>query len=142
MRKVLFLATAMFLSCAVSAMDWDFLSFGVTEDFPSDSAEIPICGVKIGVPICGGNAPVYGVEAAIFYAATKEVEGLKCSLIATNCKETEGMQFALVNFADKTDGLQLGIFNSAKHEAFQIGLLNHIEDAMIPWLPIVNFNFD
>ncbi len=137
----LILAASTLLACGAMADDWEWISIGFTEDVPSDAATTTVCGVKVGAPICGGTAPVYGVEAAVLWAGTECVNGFKGSLIACGGKEVKGLQFSLINLAEKVGGLQLGIFNSAKSQSFQIGILNHIEDACIPWMPVLNFKF-
>ena len=37
--------------------------------------------------------------------------------------------------------LQIGIFNATSNGGVQIGLLNYNENALIKWLPLVNFSF-
>ena len=37
--------------------------------------------------------------------------------------------------------LQIGIFNTTSNGGVQIGLLNYNENALIKWLPLVNFSF-
>ncbi|MDD3153583.1 MAG: hypothetical protein PHS41_01855 [Victivallaceae bacterium] len=127
-------------TCSAFAENWDFFSLGVTETFPEDK-NITICGIKAGVPMSYNTAPVYGLEGALFWGGCEKVAGVKCSLIATGGKAVAGLQLALLNFAGKVAGLQLGLFNSAKDSAFQIGLLNHIENSSVPWMPLVNFKF-
>lgn len=142
MKKYLLTAVLALLTVfSVSAGEWELLSIGFTETMPSDAATTTVCGFKLGVPICGGAAPVYGLEAAVFWSGTESVDGVKCSLIATGGNRVGGLQLALVNFAENVSGLQLGIFNSAKNSAFQLGLINHIENAPLPWLPILNVKF-
>lgn len=141
MKKFLVMMITLAAISMVGAMDWDILSIGFTDNVPTDQITTPVCGFKIGVPMCGGTASVYGIEAAVMWAGTEPVSGIKCSLIATGGKKVSGLQLALVNFAEKVNGLQLGIFNSAKDGAFQIGLLNHIESSPVPWLPLINVKF-
>ena len=38
--------------------------------------------------------------------------------------------------------LQIGIFNSTLNGGVQIGLLNYNENALIKWMPLVNFSFE
>ena len=121
--------------------DWTFLQLAVAEDTPSDVGTTTVCGVKVGVPISVGRAPVYGVEAGVLCAGTDEVTGLQASLITTMGKEVTGVQFGIVNMVETMKGLQLGIVNVARDKSFQIGLLNHIEGACFPYLPLINFKF-
>ena len=38
--------------------------------------------------------------------------------------------------------LQIGIFNTTSNGGVQIGLLNYNENALIKWMPLVNFSFE
>ena len=44
-----------------------------------------------------------------------------------------------VNLQNRSFSFQIGLFNRSCGGAFQIGFLNHAENAWIPWLPIINF---
>lgn len=107
---------------------------------PSSAENVVTNGLKVGAPISFG-APVNGMEASVFASATDKVAGVQCSIISNIAEKVEGLQFGIVNFTKDCDGLQLGIFNSASGESFQIGILNHIEGAAVPWLPIFNVKF-
>ncbi len=120
---------------------WTFIAFAFGTDLPSDAATTSVYGVKVGVPASGGPAPVYGVEASVLWAGTDSVDGVQCSLIATESEALNGLQLALVNFGKQVAGLQLGIVNFSKDSAFQIGLLNHIENSCVPWMPFINCKF-
>lgn len=123
-------------------------------DFPENTANSKVDGLKLGLPICSGQGSVDGVELSFFCSATDKIGGLQWSLIGVNsCKElhgtqlglfnvstgnTEGEQVGLVNITDHLAGLQLGIVNSAKH-GLQLGLININDDG---WLPVfILFNF-
>ena len=123
-----------------NAKKWDVLQIGFVPGAPTDTATTPVYGIRIGAPICAG-APVIGVEAAVFYAGSAEVSGFQGCLIMTEAKRITGLQLAPVNFVEDCAGLQLGIFNFAEGKTFQIGILNYIKDAPVPFLPIVNFKF-
>ncbi len=120
---------------------WDILAFAFTPDYPAASALATVGGVKVGLPMSGGSAPVYGVEASVLYAGSDEVTGVQASLICTDAKEVTGLQFSLVNFSVKVAGIQLGIVNFADDETVQIGLLNFIENGKVFCLPIFNCKF-
>ena len=148
MKKILAVAVVSVLALfsvyaddSSSAGEWDIFALSFTENAPADAALIDICGIKAGAPISGGSASVYGVEGAVFWAGTKNVYGVKCSLIATDGDAGAGLQLALCNFINRFAGLQLGIFNYAKEEAFQIGLINIIENSPVKFLPIINCRF-
>ena len=106
----------------------------------SDSATVPVNGVKVGAPISDG-ARVNGVEGAVLYAGSTEVNGLQGSLIAASADTVGGLQLSLFNQVRDCCGLQLGIVNMAEGKSFQIGLLNYVKDAWIPYFPVVNFKF-
>lgn len=119
---------------------WTFINLQFFPGVPSDAEYTQTNGVKVGAPITTGEAPVYGVDVAVLWAATEEVTGLQCSLIACDGNEVTGLQFSLVNMSVTVRGLQLGIVNYASDKTFQIGLLNFVEDGPVFCLPILNFN--
>ena len=148
MKKILAIAAVSVLALfsvyagdSSSAGQWDIFTLSFTENAPADAALIDTYGIKVGAPISGGSAAVYGVEGAVLWAGTENVYGVKCSLIATDGKTGAGLQLALLNFIDRFSGLQLGIFNYAKNEAFQLGLINIIENSPVKFLPIINCRF-
>ena len=152
MRKQLFLLLAALFAgtlLAASELDpfapqyrnkWSICQIGILAGTPTDTLDTAVYGVKVGAPVVTG-APVAGVEAAVLYAGSSAVVGFQGSLIAADAKEVTGLQLSLVNFVQSCYGLQLGIYNSAEKASFQFGLLNHIEGAWIPWMPICNFKF-
>jgi len=142
MKKFLATAAAVLLTAfGAAAGDWEIFSLSFTEDVPSDAATTEVRGTKVGIPITAGPAPVCGLDFAICWAATEKVDGVQCSTIGNGGKKVNGLQFAIVNFAEEVCGLQLGVFNSAKGKSFQIGILNHIEGGLIPWFPVINMKF-
>ena len=148
MKKILAIAAVSVLAFfsvyagdSSSAGQWDIFTLSFTENAPADAALIDTCGIKVGAPISGGSATVYGLEGAVFWAGTEKVYGVKCSLIATDGNTGAGLQLALLNFIDRFAGLQLGILNYAKNEAFQLGLINIIENSPVKFLPIINCRF-
>jgi hypothetical protein len=53
-----------------------------------------------------------------------------------------GLQFGLINVADRANGLQIGIINYVNDMiGIQIGLINYIENAEIFLAPIINASF-
>ena len=142
MKKFLAIAVVAVLSVfSTSAEEWDIFALSFTENAPADSALTDIYGIKVGAPISGGPAPVYGVEASVLWAGTLDVKGVKCSLIGTDGSSGAGLQLAIVNFIHRWSGLQLGIFNYATDKSFQIGLVNIIKNSTVPFLPFVNCRF-
>lgn len=120
---------------------WDFLQFGVWFNTPSATKNSNVYGIKIGAPVCSGRGTVKGIETAVLCGATDNITGLQACILTSVSQQFAGLQFSIVNYAANVDGLQLGIVNIAKHKSFQIGILNYIEDATIPWVPIINFKF-
>ena len=51
------------------------------------------------------------------------------------------LQVGVFNANNKDNILQIGIFNETLNGGVQIGLLNYNENALIKWLPLVNFSF-
>ena len=141
--KKLFLIAVIGLGAALgaSATEWEFFSLSFIPGVPSDAETRTVCGIKVGVPISTGVAPVYGVEAGVFWAGTDDVAGIQCSLIGTMSKAVAGLQFALLNITDRMAGLQLGIVNIAEEQSFQLGLVNVIKNSPLPFFPIINFRF-
>lgn len=118
----------------------EFITVCFTFGIPTSAEKVVTNGIKVGAPISAG-APVNGLEASVFCSNSVEVTGVQCSIITNVGKKVSGLQFGILNFVDVCDGLQLGIFNDATQDAFQIGILNHIEGASIPWLPLFNVKF-
>ncbi len=120
---------------------WDFLQFGVWFNTPKATQYSNVYGIKIGAPICSGYGTVKGIETAVFCGATDNITGLQACIITSCSKHLTGLQFSIINYANVVDGVQLGILNIATKQSFQIGILNHIEGAAIPWLPVFNWKF-
>lgn len=128
------------VGAAAADESYDMFQLAFCENVPTNTATVTTYGVKVGAPISMG-APVFGVEAAVFYAGSDEVTGFQGSLIAAHAKKITGLQLAIVSLAETCDGLQIGIYNHAAGNSFQLGILNHIEGAAVPFLPVVNFRF-
>ncbi len=125
----------------LDADSWVFFELVFLPGIPSSCLTSNVYGIKVGAPISNGNGLVNGVEASVFTSMTREVNGLQTAGFYTDADEINGVQFSIVNFARKAGGLQLGIVNVSEKSGFQIGLLNYIKDAAIPYLPIINFKF-
>ncbi len=120
--------------------DYEVIMLTFWYNTPPTAATTETFGIKAGAPF-GVGAPVYGLEASVLGSLTDNVDGVQTSLIMTMGKKVTGLQFAIVNLVDDLSGLQLGVFNYAKHTSFQVGILNYIADAPIPLLPVLNFKF-
>jgi hypothetical protein len=123
-------------------------------NYPAETADSKVDGIKLGLPICSGYGSVEGMELSLFCSATDKISGLQWAFIGvTACKELNGTQLGLlnavagdakggqigmINIAGRLAGIQLGIVNSVKH-GLQFGLININEDG---WLPVcILFNF-
>ena len=125
----------------VQKTDWDFFQLGFWFGIPSETEYNDVYGVKVGAPGCGGKGTVNGVETSVFASGTDHVNGVSSSVLVATSKYVKGFQGSIVNYSDNVDGVQLGVFNMAKDEAFQIGIINYIENSPIPVLPIINVRF-
>lgn len=86
-----------------------------------------------------GNA--HGFQAAAIGNISGDVQGFQASVIANITKKFSGFQAAIYNDVDESKGIQFGLISRSKKGGLQFGLLNFIDDAAIPCLPIVNFKF-
>ncbi|MDD5699331.1 MAG: hypothetical protein PHH77_12015 [Victivallaceae bacterium] len=125
----------------VSDDKWDFVEIGFWFDVPSYTANSQVYGVKVGAPFCSGKGVVNGIETAVFCGATDNINGLQACILCSKSKHLNGIQFSIVNYGEEVNGLQFGIVNVAKKKAFQLGIVNYIEGATFPWMPIINFRF-
>ena len=121
--------------------DWDFFQLGFWFGIPSETEYTDVYGLKVGAPGCGGKGTVNGVETSVFASGTDHVNGISSSVLVATSKYVKGFQGSVVNYCDNVDGVQLGVFNMAKNEAFQIGIINYIENSPIPVLPVINVRF-
>ncbi len=143
MKKISLLAMAIFglMFTAAAEEEWDVFAISFTDEVPVNAATTTIYGVKVGVPITAGPAPVYGVDCAVGWAGTQKVSGFQGSLGVADCKELSGLQLSLVNFGVKIAGVQLGVVNISEETAFQIGILNIIKKSPVVALPVINCRF-
>ncbi|MDD5728482.1 MAG: hypothetical protein PHV59_07970 [Victivallales bacterium] len=129
------------VATAKSKEKWDFIQpcfwFGV----PTSTATTDVYGVKVGAPFCSGTGVVTGVETAVICGATDNINGLQACIIFSKSKRINGVQFSIVNYCEEVNGLQLGVVNVAKSKAFQLGIVNYIEENTFPWMPVFNCRF-
>ena len=111
----------------------------------------------------------YGVQVAAA-SLTDRNYGLMIGLLEnyTDVNENYGIKFGITNISGKfakfqllgidffdylqvgflnghtyiDNVLQIGIFNATLNGGVQIGLLNYNENALIKWMPLVNFGFE
>ena len=84
----------------------------------------------------------YGAAAALLYSATGVQYGLSVSPVNLSI-ENHGVQIGAFNvilpLGDTVNWVQIGAFNHAEN-GLQIGLLNHNPNALIPWMPLLNYS--
>ncbi len=118
----------------------EILQFGFAFGYPQNQNTIQVWGFRLGLPLCGGTAPVSGVEAALIAAGSDKVQGVQASVFASITKDSSGAQLGLYNYCDSMAGAQIGLVNYSKGETFQFGLINIIEEGgFLPWCPLFNF---
>ena len=120
---------------------WDFFGVVFIPGVPSSSNDSNISGMRVGLPISGGTNKMYGLETAAFCCWTQEVCGLQTAPLFCISEIVYGIQASPVNVADKVVGMQFGIVNISKEATFQLGLVNYIEEGVIPFMIIMNFKF-
>ena len=99
----------------------------------------------ISLTLMGGAGKLYGVHCGLFGIAEQST-GLMVGL-SNYCNCNRGVVIGLLNFssdsydaAGSTENLmQVGVFNQAEN-GLQIGLLNYNPNALVPWMPLVNFS--
>ncbi len=148
--KLIFCAVMALCAVAVYAeTDW-----GICKGVPSEFGDKNITGARFGLPISAGEGRVEGGEFSLIYSGTRDMEGIKLTLLgATNAERLNGGALALVNLADHLRGAQVGVVNQSNKGGVQVGLVNVCsDDAMFQcglicvnkngWLPVmILFNF-
>lgn len=122
------------------ASPYDIFQLGLWFDQPTDTKYTDVFGLKVGAPICSGDASVYGIETAVICGATREVNGLSACILWSDVEVMNGIQFSIVNIAKKCTGLQLSVVNYAEDSSFQLGILNYNKNGFLPWFPVINFS--
>ena len=120
---------------------YDFFGLVFFPGIPTSSNDTDIAGIRVGLPVAGGKNQVIGLEFAALCCMTEKLYGIQTAPILCMSKHLRGVQASPVNISDKVIGLQFGIFNACKNATFQIGILNYNKSAIIPFLPIINWNF-
>ena len=100
-------------------------------------------GVNFGCLGGLAEAANYGVTAAVVWTGIKHNYGLIAGGVLAG--STKGSNYGalispLITFTEENHFLQLGVFNWAdKGQGLQLGLLNYNGDGFLPWFPIFNF---
>jgi len=119
---------------------WDFFGLVLFPGIPTSSNDSNIAGIRAGI-VSGGKNEVRGIEFAAVGCITKSLYGLQTAPIFCTGGTVYGIQASPVNVADRVRGMQFGIFNASKDASFQLGVFNYNKSALIPFLPIINWNF-
>lgn len=100
-------------------------------------------GLKLSImPTSDENIKVSGVALGAISSAARGVKGFQGAPFCCYAGRADGMQMSLVNVSeDAFNGFQLGLVNYADGRGVQLGLVNYIEDAWMPFLPLVNASF-
>ena len=106
--------------------DWTMFQVGVLANYPAYIVKSNVYGMKLGLPLSGGEGSVSGVEFSLFGSSTYNVYGLQFATLASAAKYVEGFQFAaLTCISKKLDGFQLSVVNVIKDlYGVQLGAYN------------------
>ena len=117
------------------------MDYGVWTDSP-EIASASVNGVRWGLPLAVSSGKVDGAELSILYSGTREVTGIKYSLLGgNNGGKLEGVSVGLFNNSGATvDSIQLGLVNNSGKGGIQLGLVNNNDDDALFQLGLVNFN--
>ena len=107
---------------------------------PSAFAGIQIAGIGNSIGQHGA-----GLQIAPLRNAAAGYQGMQIALWNSICDTSSPsgvMQIGVVNTAKsaRSASFQIGLFNTSDGGVLQIGLLNHAENAWIPWIPFLNFS--
>ncbi len=129
------------LLAAASGVGAAEMDYGVWTDTPS-VAHSSVNGVRWGLPLSVSTGKVEGAELSILYSGTRDVEGIKYSLLGVNNGEKlEGVSVGLVNNSGATvDSIQLGLVNNSGKGGIQLGLVNNNDNDALFQLGLLNFN--
>ena len=96
-------------------------------------------GLQTSAVNVSGN--VIGCQPAAILNHSKNMNGVQLAVITNVSDKVTGFQSSLVNSATDVNGMQFGLINMSKGKSLQFGLLNYIDNAAVPLLPLVNFKF-
>ena len=160
------MAVLTLFSCNLFAHGEQFFGTGIIKDAKWTPLQISIWPVHLCSPrtdvyglavspgLIGFGNRVYGISGGIIffqgenYGVTTGIcaSGMKNNALSigvfNSWKKNDGVSIGLANFIEnKKEGrntLQIGVFNQA-NSGLQIGLLNYNPNALIPWMPLINF---
>ena len=96
-----------------------------------------IRGIQLGVANAGAT-DFAGLQLGLVNAGGDRFHGVQVAAANTVGTLDGGLQFGLANFAGDAQGWQIGRYNDARTlRGVQIGLLNVVDSADLPFLPLV-----
>lgn len=123
----------------VNLVSFNTKNYGIRLIFSLYYGNETVCGITSGISQLSGKH--YGISATALYSASGINYGIAISPINLAI-ENRGIQAGMINyilsFGETVNFLQIGLFNYAEN-GFQIGLLNHNPNALIPWMPLFNY---
>ncbi len=82
------------------------------------------------------------LQIALFKNSAAYLSGMQLAL-ANDTIVTKGVQLGLVNSSNDVRGFQIGLLNSTDIiYGYQLGLLNVIKGSAVPFMPLINFQFE
>ena len=118
---------------------WSAFQIAFGPNFPSNTRNSNVYGLKFGFPVSTGIGRVWGAEVSLFYSGTQHIHGFQSAIFANVAKFIDGVQLGLVNVASVTiDGIQIGLVNYSDENGIQIGLVNVMPKAPLSFCPLLN----
>ena len=137
--------------------NWTIFQIALVPGVPGVTRNSAVYGLKLGLPVSGGNGCVGGIEMSLVGSTTSRVYGVQMSpfvntagtmsglqmCVITNATDyVNGWQMSLINSSDISSGVQLGLVNvdSKAMSGVQTGVFNFAERANGLQLGIVNIS--
>ncbi len=99
-----------------------------------------VCGIRFSL-LYGRNVHVTGLDLGTFNAVEQNMTGLQLGVV-NSVGTARALQIGFMNHASALRGLQIGVINHAQTAyGLQIGLINVIEEAPLPFCPILLGSF-
>lgn len=96
----------------------------------------------ISLNLVNGAVALKGAQVGIYNTVSRDAVGIQFGFYNVDESSFAGAQLGLVNVAQSVGGCQIGLFNHCiSMSGVQVGLINIIEDAEVPFFPIVNASF-
>lgn len=147
----------------------DMEVYGIRTGFPVSGGTGAVDGLEIAPlvsysdyvnglqfsPVLNRTKNTTGFRCGLVNTSTERVRGFQLSVFNYNDADSNSLDIAalmnytsnyikgiqispIANYAAKS-GWQIGLYNQSKTNAFQIGLINIIEEGYIPFFPVINF---